>query len=111
MSSISTHILDASLGKPARQVKVSLFHTTEHGEQHLATQTTDNDGRIKFSELSSLMTGEYRLVFYINDYFQSTKRESFYPKVSIDFYIADETQHYHVPLLISPFSYSTYRGS
>ena len=111
MAGISTHILNASLGKPAAGVFVELFKQTSQGDVSVDKQLTDADGRIKAFAIDSFTPGNYQLIFYIADYFQSLEIESFYPKVCIDFTVSDIHQHYHVPLLISPFSYSTYRGS
>ncbi|MCH7337186.1 hydroxyisourate hydrolase [Acinetobacter sp. NIPH 2699] len=111
MAAISTHILNASLGQPAVGVLVQLFQQTDHGLVLRDEQFTDVDGRVKAFETISLTEGDYQLIFNIAEYFQSLAVESFYPRVCIDFKVADIQQHYHVPLLISPFSYSTYRGS
>ena len=108
MSQITTHILDASLGRPAADVEVRL--ETGSGEA-VANGRTNSDGRIPELGPEALEPGHYRLVFAIGDYFAARHQDSFYPSVSIDFTVADGQQHYHVPLLISPFAYSTYRGS
>ena len=110
MAGISTHILNASLGKPAVGVTVKLFREVEQQYVLSDEQQTDADGRIKAFEFESFTQGNYQLIFEISDYFQSLNTESFYPRVCIDFKVLDIQQHYHVPLLISPFSYSTYRG-
>nr|WP_174505929.1 hydroxyisourate hydrolase [Acinetobacter sp. Marseille-Q1620] len=105
---ISTHILDTNLGKPAKDVVVKLFS----GEGYLLSQSKTNvDGRVSDFALTSLKKGDYYLEFSIGDYFKKLEIETFFPKIVIYFSIIDITQHYHVPLLISPFSYSTYRGS
>ena len=111
MSSISTHILDAALGRPVAHVTVQLWQFSQGQGLLLAEADTDEDGRIKRFACAPLMAGDYQLVFLIAEYFSSAQRQCFYPKVSIDFCVSDTSQHYHVPLLISPFSYSTYRGS
>ncbi|MBP8006644.1 hydroxyisourate hydrolase [Acinetobacter sp. NIPH 1852] len=111
MAAISTHILNASLGKPAAGVVVELLQETSLGYVLMDQQLTDVDGRIKAFDIDSFTHGKYQLIFHIADYFQSLEVESFYPRVCIDFKVTDIQQHYHVPLLISPFSYSTYRGS
>lgn len=108
MSQITTHILDAALGRPAVGVPVTLCSSTG---TEIATGTTDDDGRVKELGPERLDRGAYRLSFATGAYFASTGRETFYPVVSIDFSVADSEQHYHVPLLISPFAFSTYRGS
>ncbi|MFT4020393.1 MAG: hydroxyisourate hydrolase [Acinetobacter sp.] len=106
---ISTHILDTHLGKPAANVRVRLFDTQQH--TLLGQGLTDADGRLKDFGMSALQIGEYQLEFDIAPYFNALNLDTFFPKVCIQFYVADADAHYHVPLLISPFAYSTYRGS
>ncbi|MHA3684168.1 hydroxyisourate hydrolase [Leucobacter sp. HY1908] len=108
MSQITTHILDASRGLPAAGVTVQLLRADG---SEMATGTTNADGRIKDLGPDSLDPGDYRLTFAVRSYFAGQGVEAFYPSVSIDFTVADSTQHYHVPILLSPFAYSTYRGS
>ena len=98
---ISTHVLDTSTGRPISGVGACLFLADEQ----VGSGTTDADGRIR--DLPVLGQGTYRIVFAIGDHFP----DGFYPDVSISFRVRDETAHYHVPLLISPFGYTTYRGS
>lgn len=108
-SPITTHVLDTSLGKPARGVPVTLEQETPKGWSVLGTRTTNDDGRV--SDLCStdqMQRGKYRLTFDTGQYF---KGQSFYPNVSITFAIERPEEHFHVPLLVSPFGYSTYRGS
>lgn len=107
MSQVTTHILDTSVGRPAPGVAVELCR----GDDVIASGVTDADGRIGELGPASLETGTYRLCFAVGEYFQQTGRETFYPGISIDFSVVDLEQHYHVPLLISPFGFSTYRGS
>lgn len=111
MAGISTHILDASIGQPVASVVVKLLYCQDGQYVLLAEKITDADGRIKSFDLSEVFKGDYQFVFEIADYFLNRKICSFYPRVCIDFSITEAGQHYHVPLLISPFSYSTYRGS
>lgn len=111
MAGISTHILNASLGQPAAQVLVKLYQAVNHQYVLLDEQFTDADGRISAFKTETLIQASYQLVFEVGDYFQALNTASFYPSVCINFKVADTQQHYHVPLLISPFSYSTYRGS
>lgn len=107
MATISTHVLDTSLGKPAQGIQVEL----ESGGAIVGSGTTDDDGRVKdLAAAASLRAGDYRLTFSVGDYFKRTGRESFYTSITVDFRITDSA-HYHVPLLLSPFGYSTYRGS
>ncbi|MFW1785081.1 hydroxyisourate hydrolase [Acinetobacter nosocomialis] len=106
---ISTHILDTNLGKPAAQVEVKLFHAATH--ELIATATTNQDGRVSDFEINDLSEGAYQLEFEIAPYFASQEVKTFFPRVCIQFFIEGINQHYHIPLLISPFAYSTYRGS
>ena len=108
MSLISTHILDAATGRPAAAVAVSLMNA--NGAE-IGAGRTDADGRVGDLGPERLERGTYRLSFATGDYFALTGRDTFYPVVLIDFAVTDSEQHYHVPLLLSPFAYSTYRGS
>jgi 5-hydroxyisourate hydrolase len=113
VSTISTHILDTSRGRPAGGVSVALERLNAgEGWSRLAEAETDVDGRIKEFVLSDsqLTPGTYRLVFAIAKYFKTLNQQSFYPEVAVTFLI-EAAEHYHVPLLINPFGYSTYRGS
>jgi 5-hydroxyisourate hydrolase len=114
MSSLSTHILDTARGRPAAGVGVTLeVLNAGEGWSRLSEASTDEDGRVKAFALSEpkLSAGTYRLVFSVADYFASLNQQSFYPEVAVVFLIEGGGEHYHVPLLISPFGYSTYRGS
>ncbi|MDT4918605.1 MAG: 5-hydroxyisourate hydrolase [Pseudonocardiales bacterium] len=105
---ISTHVLDAALGRPAAGVPVRL----EGPAASLPVEAvTDADGRVAELTSGASEPGDYRLRFDTGSYFRAAGRESFYPEVVVTFTITDATQHYHVPLLLSPFAYSTYRGS
>jgi len=105
MSGISTHILDTANGRPLAGVKVRL----SFGDRTIGTGTTDQDGRIRAlaPEGTTLAPGHYQLLFETGEYFP----HGFYPAVTITFTVRDESGHYHIPLLISPFGYTTYRGS
>ncbi len=113
MSPITTHVLDLALGQPAEGIAVTLHQVQADGSSsELGQGATDTDGRV--SDLlpsGTKLSGQYRLVFSTADYFATTKRTSFYPRVEILFEVASGGEHYHVPLLLSPFGYSTYRGS
>ena len=113
MSGITTHVLDTSRGQPAGGVPVTLEIEAAGGWKLVGKGTTNADGRISdlVSAEVSIMPGVYRLIFDTGKYFASHQSESFYPQVTIVFRLADAAQHYHVPLLLSPFGYSTYRGS
>ncbi|HEV2861983.1 MAG TPA: hydroxyisourate hydrolase [Pyrinomonadaceae bacterium] len=113
MSAITTHVLDISRGRPAAGVPVLLETYTDDGWLPLGDGTTDADGRLRhlLPEGQDLGVGTYRLTFGTEAYFVSQGVEGFYPAVVVTFSVADAGQHYHVPLLLSPFGYSTYRGS
>jgi 5-hydroxyisourate hydrolase len=100
-------------GKPAAGITVVLEAHAEDRWNELASGTTDGDGRIGnlLREGAPLAAGVYRLTFHTAGYFSAKNVRSFYPYVTIVFEVAEPTQHYHVPLLLSPFGYSTYRGS
>ncbi|WP_327142507.1 hydroxyisourate hydrolase [Nocardia sp. NBC_01327] len=106
MSSLSTHVLDAVRGTPAAGIEVTLFGW---GGEELGSGRTDADGRIAGLG-SELAVGDYRLLFATGAYFEAQAVDAFYPEVTIAFTVTDE-RHYHVPLLLSPFAFSTYRGS
>lgn len=107
MSTVSTHVLDTSLGRPAEGIKVTL----ERGAEILATGITNADGRVpNFPDGAALREGVYMLRFLIVEYFARDRRATFYSEITINFRIGGN-EHYHVPLLLSPFGYSTYRGS
>ncbi len=114
MSAITTHVLDTSQGRPAGGIQVTLeFETADGSWKQIGKRATDADGRARDLLPSgfALHGGVYRLVFDTEGYFAAQNIEGFYREVSIVFTIRDPTQHYHVPLLLSPFGYSTYRGS
>ena len=105
--SISTHVLDAVSGKPAAGVPVTLL---DAGHATLTSAYTDVDGRIAALG-AELSLGVYRLTFDTAAYFAAQGVSAFYPEVTITFEITDAAAKYHVPLLLSPYAYSTYRGS
>jgi 5-hydroxyisourate hydrolase len=112
MSAITTHVLDVSLGRPASGVAVLLERVGTPQSTPLARAATDTDGRVKtFTPTPALQAGTYRLTFEVGAYFASVGAEAFYSRVIVEFDVRDPTQHHHVPLLLSPFGYSTYRGS
>ncbi len=117
MGRLTTHVLDTSAGRPAAGVRVELYRLGDGGRERLADVTTNDDGRCDapLLEGDGFRTGEYELCFHAGAYFQSAgvalPEPTFLDTVPIRFGIAEAGQHYHVPLLISPFGYSTYRGS
>lgn len=110
---LTSHVLDTALGQPARDVTVRLERQAGQGAWTvLAERATDADGRVR--ELLSggaLEAGTYRLTFETGAYFRAAGRPVFYPRVQVEIVIASPTEHHHIPLLLSPFGYSTYRGS
>ena len=114
MSAITTHVLDTSLGRPASGVAVGLELESAGGDwKQVGQGVTDVDGRVSdlLPDGFALATGAYRLTFETGPYFAAQGVEAFYGEVTIAFTVSDPAQHYHVPLLLSPFGYSTYRGS
>lgn len=113
MSQITTHILDTALGKPADGVAVKLSQEVADSWQLLATGVTNADGRVSdlLPQDRALPAGVYKLHFDTASYFTRDTRPAFYPWIEVVFTLNDERAHYHVPLLLSPFGYSTYRGS
>ncbi len=113
MSQVTTHILDTARGCPAEGVKV-VFSKAEGDSFELVSQgVTDDDGRVGdlLEENIVLEEGMYRMVFEVSGYFRNRGHKHFYPYVEIVFNIDGDGQHYHIPLLLSPYGYSTYRGS
>ena len=114
MSAITTHVLDTSRGRPASGVPVRLELETADGSwKQIGKGTTDADGRARdlLPDGFALHGGVYRLTFETGAYFAAQETEGFYREVVVVFTIRDPAQHHHVPLLLSPFGYSTYRGS
>ncbi len=113
MSAITTHVLDTSRGRPAEGVPVTLEVEAAGGWKLLGKSTTNADGRVGdlLGKDEPLARGVHRLIFDTGSYFTAQNAKSFYPEVVVAFRIEDPKQHYHVPLLLSPFGYSTYRGS
>lgn len=107
---VSTHVLDATAGRPAAGVAVTLSRLTARDTWLAAASgVTDADGRLRFEEETP--AGAYRVTFGTGSYFAAQGVPAFYPEVVITFTIAGDGEHYHVPLLLSPYAYSTYRGS
>ena len=104
--SVSTHVLDSVVGRPAVGVHVLLFA----GDALVAEGLTDGDGRCRLTE-EATATGPHRLVFVTGPWFADQGRDTFYPEVVLTFAVREPADHHHVPLLLAPFAYSTYRGS
>ncbi len=114
MSPITTHVLDTARGTPAGGIAVILeVPDGAHRWSELARGTTGADGRVSVFDppLDRIKPGIFRLRFATGDYFAALRAASFYPEVQVVVRIDDPAQHYHIPLLLSPFGYSTYRGS
>ncbi len=114
MSEISTHVLDTSIGRPASGVRVVLeVHSAGKDWEVVGKGKTDADGRVAslLPAGAHLEPANYRLTFDVSSYFRAQKVASFYSEVSILFAVRDAAQHYHIPLLLSPYGYTTYRGS
>ena len=112
MSHVTTHVLDTSAGKPGNDISVSLMGEINNEWQTIAQGVTNAEGRISdlLPDGITLSSGAYKIIFNTGEYYRTQKVKTFYPAVEILFTVFDDT-HYHVPLLISPFGYSTYRGS
>ena len=113
MSPITSHVLDTALGRPARGLALRLELQNADGSwRMLAQATTNQDGRVTdLLPAGALARGRYRLLFDTAAYHRATGQPVFYPEVTIVFEIEADAEHYHIPLLLSPFGYSTYRGS
>ena len=117
MGRLSTHVLDTMNGTPAAGVRVELYALAGEGRRLVASTTTNADGRTDRPLLAGddLASGAYELLFHVGDYFRrkgaALPSPAFLDVVPVRFGVADPTAHYHVPLLVSPFAYSTYRGS
>ena len=110
MSTVSTHVLDTASGRGAVGVAVRLERLVDRAVQVVGEGVSDGDGRVR--DLGDdLAPGTYRLVFATGDYFAGLGLDALFPQVTVEFGLADPARHYHLPLLLSPFGYSTYRGS
>lgn len=114
---VTTHVLDTARGKPAAGVKIALYRISGQSHRKIAETVTNADGRTDAPMLEgrALTAGSYELVFFAGDYLRASGQSEgevlFLDQIPIRFGVPDAEQHYHVPLLISPFAYSTYRGS
>ncbi len=113
MSQITTHVLDTTRGLPAQNLPISLFVQTPQGWDELASGVTNTDGRIAglLADNVVLPAGVYRMHFATKAYFEANNEQGFYPYVDIVFELDGSASHYHIPLLLTAFGYSTYRGS
>lgn len=118
MTGLTTHVLDTAFGKPAEGLRIDLFRLEGEVRHHLKSVTTNADGRVDGGPIlagDSFVAGTYELLFHAGDYLREAgvalPQPAFLDMVPIRFGMADVTAHYHVPLLLSPYGYSTYRGS
>jgi len=109
---ITTHVLDVAVGRPGKAIAIEL-ERFDHGVWHLiGGGVTDDDGRLRtLTPAGPVLPATYRIRFQTGQYFDALGLSTFFPVVEIQFTVADGAQHFHVPLLLSPFGYSTYRGS
>jgi len=109
---ITTHVLDTAAGRPGKAIAIELERKGGDGWQPIGAGTTDDDGRLRtLTPAGPVAAGTYRLRFHTGAYLAAHHQAGFFPVFEIQFTVVDGTQHYHVPLLLSPYGYSTYRGS
>jgi 5-hydroxyisourate hydrolase len=109
---ITTHVLDTAAGRPGKAIAIELDRKAGAGWQPIGAGATDDDGRLRtLTPAGPVAAGTYRLRFHTGAYLAAHHQAGFFPVVEIQFTVVDGTQHYHVPLLLSPYGYSTYRGS
>lgn len=110
---LSVHVLDLQTGEPTAGIAVTLEQRTGRDWRQLAAGTTDNEGRVRelFPAGQPLTKGEYRIVFNTGEHYRRIGKPGFFPRVPVEFNVDDTARHYHIPLLLSPFGYSTYRGN
>lgn len=117
MGRLTTHVLDTAKGQPGQGIAIDVFQLVDSERHHLSTVTTNSDGRCDspILEGDAFTAGEYELVFHAGDYLRAQGVDAAEPRfldvIPLRFGVADASQHYHVPLLLSPYGYSTYRGS
>ncbi len=116
MTKLTTHVLDTYSGKPGKNIKVDVYYLSKNKRNKLNSVVLNTDGRTTkpLVEEADFKEGQYELVFFIGDYFKkitNLPKPPFLDEVIIKFGISNPNEHYHVPLLVSPWSYSTYRGS
>jgi 5-hydroxyisourate hydrolase len=110
---LSVHVLDLQTGQPTAGIAVTLEQRAGDQWRELAAGVTDAQGRIPalFPEDKTMVAGEYRIVFKTGEHYARQKQATFFARIPVEFTVDKPTQHYHIPLLLSPFGYSTYRGN
>jgi len=109
---ITTHVLDTAAGRPGQAIAIELERHDAGSWHRIGAGVTDDDGRLRtLTPAGAVAPGVYRLRFHTGAYFQARQQAGFFPVVEIQFTVDDGAQHHHVPLLLSPYSFSTYRGS
>ncbi len=117
MGRLTTHVLDAAHGRPGQGIRIEVYAIDGEARRLVKTTETNHDGRVDqpLLEGDALLAGEYELLFHVGDYYRALNvaapEPRFLDKVALRFGVAKPDEHYHVPLLVSPYSYSTYRGS
>ncbi|PFG45440.1 5-hydroxyisourate hydrolase [Vibrio sp. ES.051] len=106
---VSVHVLDTNKGLPGTNIEVKFYEKSGEQWKLLATQTTDENGRIKKFDFGEGTM--YRAEFNVGDFFENQNTDSFYSSIPVDFKVENKDSHYHIPLLLSPYAYSTYRGN
>ena len=110
MTRITTHVLDTAMGRPASGLRVRLDRVDSGSTEEITSARTDAEGRVRDWTPQAVPPGRYRLVFETGEWFRAAGRESLYPEIVIHVSVGD-APHYHIPLLVAPFGYSTYRGT
>lgn len=111
MTYITSHVLDTTLGRPAGGIKVRLDRVDGARSEEIASAVTDTEGRVRDWIALPVGAGHYRLVFETGAWFRASGRETLYPEIVIHIRVSDSEPHYHIPVLLAPFGYTTYRGS
>lgn len=111
MSTLSSHVLDTASGRPAQGLTVEIERQVQGSWTPFARGTTNDDGRVPELKQAQVPAGDYRATFHTGPWFEAQGAPVFYPVVRVVFRVSSAGEHYHIPLLLSPFGYSTYRGS
>jgi len=112
MSKLTTHVLDTSSGRPAEGVTIILEALKSSGFKEIGRGVTNADGRVTdILDEAQLTAGTFKMTFHTKEYLAASNRTGFYPYVEVVFEVTNPQEHHHIPLLLSPFGYSTYRGS